>query len=136
MTESLEIGFGSEEHARIALIGNALEDTDPYTNNPDWDYLGKAVGIGTTTTDSDTITTASLTTPSGYDLDDVEVGGVITGTNIPSGATIESVDSSAGTITMSANATDDGTGVAIYPEIVHANEDYDNIAYIALAKAS
>jgi len=129
--EEFALALGAKEHASIPFKIEALIDEDPFGNNPDWDYIGKASATGTLASASEIITAVSF-----GDLDNLIIGGHIIGANIPDGTTIAAVDYDADTITMSAAATDDAAAQAVEVEINHENSDYDNVAFFEFEEAA
>lgn len=65
------------------------------------------IGAGSTTNASAVLTNIPIT-----DLDDIGVGMGVSGTNVPASTTVLAVNLSAGTVTMSANATASGDNIA------------------------
>lgn len=67
--------------------------------------------------------------------DDIAVGKALSGTGIPVGAVVQSINDS-GTVTMSANATADGINVAIYTPYTWTSADVGKVAKVREAGAS
>ncbi len=123
-SEDFQAMLGGKEHAVLPFRVEALVDTDPIGNNPDWDYLGKEGVAGTLASSSTTITGVSFGS-----LENLKVGGHIMGANIPEGTTIVSVDYTGNEIEISAAATGEATDQAITVEVNDSKAKYDNIAF-------
>ncbi len=121
--EDFSVEMGGSEHAEIPFKLEALKDPDPSDNNSEWDYDGFETVTGATTSSDATLSISSFGT-----VDDILIGGRITGDGIPADTTVLSVDYSAGTIEMSASATATDTGVTISVETESAAYQ-DNVAH-------
>jgi len=120
--EDFQMILGAKEHAEVPFKIQALKDTDPYGNNPDWDYYGnKSITADTTSSD------ATLSSVSFGTVDNIKIGGRIMGDGIPDDTTVLSVDYTGNEIEMSANATATDTGVSITVET--DDGELDNIAH-------
>ncbi len=121
--EDFQIEMGGSEHAEIPFKLEALKDSDPSDNNSEWDYDGWETITGDTTSSDATIDSIAFST-----VDDILVGGRITGTGIPTDTTVLSVDYVNTEIEMSANASASGSTVSISVETESAAYQ-DNVAH-------
>ncbi len=125
--EDLSIALGATEYASLPFKIEALRDEDPLGNNPDWEYIGKGTISGDLTSASATVSGLTLGT-----IDNIKVGGRIYGpAGIPTGATVQAVDYSSGseTITLSEAATATVDDATIYVELDTPDAEYDNVAF-------
>ena len=125
--EDLSIALGATEYASLPFKIEALRDEDPLGNNPDWEYIGKGSISGDLTSASATVSGLVLGT-----IDNIKVGGRIYGpAGIPSGATVQAVDYSSGSesITLSEAATATADDATIYVELDAPDAEYDNVAF-------
>jgi len=98
---ALAVGTGIPAGTTITAINSTVTFTGTTTTG-NTSINTTTTFTGTTTTGSNVITSVSSTTG-------VAVGGLVSGTGIPTGTAITAINSTAGTITLSVNATASGS---------------------------